>query len=88
MRNFLTLILAVLLLVSSNQLKQTNQPSKKDFMFNYRVENLVELLAVLKDEGVTIVGEMEEFDYGKFAWVLDNDGNKIELWEPIDKAFL
>tara|TARA_B110000091_G_scaffold192481_1_gene216937 strand:- start:7082 stop:7345 length:264 start_codon:yes stop_codon:yes gene_type:complete len=64
------------------------EPSKKDFMFNYRVENLEELLAVLKTEGITIVGEMQEFDYGKFAWILDNDGNKIELWQPIDSAFL
>ncbi|MDO7173473.1 VOC family protein [Mariniflexile sp. AS56] len=63
------------------------EPSKKDFMFNYRVENLVELLQVLKEEGVTIVGEMEEYEYGKFGWILDNDGNKIELWEPIDAAF-
>ena len=62
-------------------------PSKKEFMFNYRVENLVELLEVLKSEGVTIVGEMQTFDYGKFGWILDNDGNKIELWEPIDSAF-
>ena len=61
-------------------------PSKKDFMFNYRVENLVELLAVLKKEGVTIVDKMQEYDYGKFGWILDNDGNKIELWEPIDKV--
>lgn len=64
------------------------EPSKKDFMFNYRVENLVELLAQLKKEGVTIVGEMQEFDYGKFGWILDNEGNKIELWEPIDQAFI
>ncbi|AUC82692.1 VOC family protein [Lacinutrix sp. Bg11-31] len=64
------------------------EPSKKEFMFNYRVENLHELLAALKEEGVTIVGKVEEYDYGKFGWILDNDGNKIELWEPIDKAFL
>lgn len=64
------------------------EPSKKDFMFNYRVENLVALLAALKEEGVTILGEIEEYNYGKFGWILDNDGNKIELWEPIDKAFL
>ena len=63
-------------------------PSKKDYMFNYRVENLVELLAELEKEGVTIVGKMEEYDYGKFGWILDNDGNKIELWEPKDAAFL
>lgn len=63
------------------------KPSDKDFMFNYRVENLEELLKVLKEEGVTIVGKMQTYDYGKFGWILDNDGNKIELWEPIDKAF-
>jgi predicted enzyme related to lactoylglutathione lyase len=62
-------------------------PSKKEFMFNYRVENLVKLIQVLKDEGVTIVGEIEEFPYGKFGWIMDPDGNKIELWEPIDEGF-
>ena len=64
------------------------EPSKKEFMFNYRVENLVELLAALKKEGVNIVGEIQEFDYGKFGWIMDPDGNKIELWEPKDAAFL
>lgn len=62
-------------------------PSKKEFMMNFRVENLHELLATLKEEGVTIVGEIEEYEYGKFGWILDPEGNKIELWEPIDKAF-
>tara|TARA_B100000749_G_C18250643_1_gene392170 strand:- start:506 stop:679 length:174 start_codon:yes stop_codon:yes gene_type:complete len=57
-------------------------------MMNFRVENLVELLKVLKEEGVTVIGEIEEFEYGKFGWILDPDGNKIELWEPVDKAFL
>lgn len=61
---------------------------KKDFMFNYRVENLVELLKELKKEGVTIVGEIEEYEYGKFGWIFDDEGNKIELWEPKDAAFL
>lgn len=64
------------------------EPSKKEFMFNYRVENLVELLNTLKDEGVTVVGDIEEYEYGKFGWILDNDGHKIELWEPIDKPLL
>ena len=64
------------------------EPSEKDFMFNYRVENLVELLEELKGNGVTVIGEIEEFDYGKFAWIIDNDKNKIELWEPIDEVFL
>lgn len=59
-------------------------PSQKQFMFNYRVENLVELLKVLKEEGVEIVGEMQEFSYGKFGWIMDPDGNKIELWEPME----
>ena len=63
-------------------------PSKKEFMMNFRVENLVELLAILKDEGVTVLGEIEEYDYGKFGWILDPEGNKIELWEPVDSEFL
>ena len=63
------------------------QPSEKPFMFNYRVENLVALLAALKEEGVQIVGEMEEFPYGKFGWIMDCEGNKIELWEPKDEGF-
>ena len=62
-------------------------PSEKEFMFNYRVEDLEGLLKILKEEGVTVVGEIEEYDYGKFGWIMDNDGNKIELWEPIDSVF-
>jgi len=62
-------------------------PSEKPFMFNYRVENLVELLKELKKEGVTVVGEMQEFPYGKFGWIMDPEGNKIELWEPKDDGF-
>lgn len=63
------------------------QPSEKPFMFNYRVENLVALMKVLREEGVTIVGEIEEYPYGKFGWILDPEGNKIELWEPVDGGF-
>jgi predicted enzyme related to lactoylglutathione lyase len=63
------------------------EPSKKDFMMNFRVHDLKALLDVLNEEGVTIVGEIHEYDYGKFGWILDPDGNKVELWEPIDKAF-
>lgn len=62
-------------------------PSKKDFMFNYRVDNLEALLQKLRSEGVTVVGEMEEYEYGKFGWILDPEKNKIELWEPIDASF-
>ena len=64
------------------------KPSKSHFMMNFRVENLEELLKVLRLEGVTVVGEIEEYSYGKFGWILDPDGNKLELWEPNDKAFL
>ena len=64
------------------------EPSKKEFMINFRVKNLVELLTILKKEGVTVVGKIEEYDYGKFAWILDNEDNKIKLWEPIDSDFL
>lgn len=63
------------------------EPSKKEFMVNFRVHNLKELLNNLKNDGVTIVGEMQEYEYGKFGWILDHEGNKIELWEPIDVAF-
>ncbi|SFU68799.1 hypothetical protein SAMN05216480_11371 [Pustulibacterium marinum] len=63
------------------------EPSQKQFMMNFRVENLEELLATLKEEGVTIVGEMESYSYGKFGWILDPEGNKLELWEPVDEAF-
>ncbi len=63
------------------------QPSEKQFMQNFRVANLEVLLRNLVAEGVTIVGEMETYDYGKFGWILDPEGNKIELWEPIDSVF-
>ncbi|AUD01046.1 VOC family protein [Spirosoma pollinicola] len=60
-------------------------PSTKEFMVNFRVENLTELLETLKLEGVTVIDEIQEFDYGKFGWILDQEGNKIELWEPTDQ---
>ena len=56
-------------------------------MINYRVENLEELVVQLKKEGVEIVDKIETFDYGKFVHILDNEGNKIELWEPNDVAY-
>lgn len=59
------------------------EPSTKDFMINYRVENLEALIEQLKAEGVTIVDKMETYDYGKFVHILDAEGNKVELWEPI-----
>ena len=63
-------------------------PSEKQFMQNFRVEDLENLLKKLADEGVTIIGKMETYEYGKFGWIVDPEGNKIELWEPIDKVFL
>ena len=63
------------------------RPSEKDFMINYRVENLVDLVKALKDEGVTILDEIEDSEYGKFVHVLDPDGHSIELWEPIDEVY-
>ena len=63
------------------------EPSRRDVMFNYRVENLEELLNVLREEGVEIIGEMETYEYGKFGWIMDPDGYKIELWEPIDEEY-
>lgn len=60
------------------------EPSTKDFMINYRVENLEALVEQLKKEGVTIVDKIETYDYGKFVHIMDVEGNKIELWEPID----
>ncbi len=59
-------------------------PSTKDFMINYRVENLKGLVAQLKKDGVTITDTIESADYGKFVHIMDIEGNKIELWEPND----
>jgi predicted enzyme related to lactoylglutathione lyase len=63
------------------------EPSSKDFMINYRVENIETLLEELKKEGVTVLDEIESFDYGKFVHILDIEGNKIELWEPNDTEY-
>lgn len=63
------------------------EPSKKEFMINYRVENLVYLVKQLKNNGVTVLDEIESFDYGKFVHILDPEGTKIELWEPVDQVF-
>jgi len=61
-------------------------PSDKDFMINYRVENLTELVEELKKNGVTIVDELQDSEYGKFIHILDPEGNKVELWEPVDEG--
>jgi len=67
-----------------NQDTQYFSPSEKDFMLNYRVENIEQLVEELKKEGVTIVDEIEVYEYGKFVHIVDVEGNKIELWEPND----
>jgi predicted enzyme related to lactoylglutathione lyase len=58
------------------------RPSTKDFMFNFIVADLHKLLEELKAEGIEQAGEPQESEYGKFGWILDPEGNKIELWEP------
>jgi len=58
------------------------EPSDSSFMINYRVENLEALVEELKKEGVTIVDELQSYEYGKFIHIMDPEGNKIELWEP------
>ena len=60
------------------------EPSTKEFMINYRVENLEALVEELKKENVTILDKIETYDYGKFVHILDIEGNKIQLWEPVD----
>jgi len=62
-------------------------PSKKDFMVNYRVQNIEGLVKKLKENGVTILDEIAVYEYGKFVHIMDDDGHKIELWEPIDSVF-
>ena len=59
-------------------------PSAESYMFNFRVADLVALLAQLKSEGVETVEDMQDTPYGKFAWIMDPEGRKIELWQPPD----
>ncbi|NER15355.1 VOC family protein [Leptobacterium flavescens] len=62
-------------------------PSKKEFMINYRVQNIEGLVEKLRENGAVILDEITEYDYGKFVHIMDPEGNKIELWEPIDSFF-
>ena len=57
-------------------------PSVAPFMVNYRVADLKALLARLRVEGVTVDDRIEESEYGRFGWIMDPEGNRIELWEP------
>ena len=58
------------------------EPSEKEFMINYTVENIEELVEELRQNGVTILDEVEDSEYGKFVHILDCENNKIELWQP------
>ncbi len=57
-------------------------PNGAPFMVNYRVADLTSLLKALKDEGCNVLDKVDESEYGKFGWVIDPEGNKVELWEP------
>src|SRR4051812_43558600 len=57
-------------------------PSKSTFMVNYRVEDLAALLQALRDEGCNVLEKTDDSEYGKFGWVMDPEGNKVELWQP------
>ncbi len=61
-------------------------PSKKEFMINYRVQNIEGMIRKLKADGVTVLDEIATYDYGKFVHIMDAEGNKIELWEPVDSV--
>ncbi|HLQ00378.1 MAG TPA: VOC family protein [Candidatus Limnocylindria bacterium] len=61
-------------------------PSRSSFMINFRVENLDALLEALRKEGVEVDPHREDYDYGRFAWIMDPEGNRIELWEPLNEG--
>ena len=58
-------------------------PGEQSFMMNFRVDDLESLIAALRSEGVEVVGDIEQHENGKFAWILDPEGRKVELWEPV-----
>lgn len=74
--------LARLLLQANDWGPRVPDPSASSFMINYRVEDLHALLAVLRAEGVSVEDRVEESEYGKFGWVIDPEGNKLELRQP------
>ena len=67
----------------NSQAAKLYEPSTKDFMINYRVDDLEALVQELKNGNVTILDEIATYDYGKFVHILDLEGNKIQLWDPI-----
>jgi predicted enzyme related to lactoylglutathione lyase len=60
---------------------------KQSYMINYRVENLQALVKQLELEGVVVLDKIEEYEYGKFVHILDPEGNRIELWQPVDEVY-
>ena len=70
-----------------SQVLVDNEYESQQYMINYRVDNLAALTEQLKKEGVTIVDEIEEFEYGKFVHILDLEGNRVELWEANDEVY-
>jgi len=60
------------------------EPSEKAYMFNFIVDDLVALLEMLKSEGIEQLGDVQDTDFGKFAWILDPEDHKVELWEPAE----
>jgi predicted enzyme related to lactoylglutathione lyase len=61
---------------------QSFAPGRPAFMINYRVDDLSALLQLLRDEGCEVLEKTDDSEYGKFGWVLDPEGNKVELWQP------
>lgn len=61
--------------------------SKQEFMINYTVVNIEDLVSQLRADGVTICDDIVSYDYGKFVHIIDGDGRKVELWEPVDNPF-
>jgi predicted enzyme related to lactoylglutathione lyase len=62
------------------------EPSSAPFMINYRVENLTMMLNALKQEGCNVLAKTDDSEYGKFGWVIDPEGNKVELWQPPESS--
>lgn len=59
-------------------------PTDQPFMINYRVDDLDGLLDALRDQGIAVDDEIEEYEFGRFAWITDPEGNRVELWEPAE----
>ncbi|MFY7990200.1 MAG: VOC family protein [Fluviicola sp.] len=60
---------------------------KQQVMLNFRVDDLESLKVALETKGVTVCNEIESYEYGKFLHILDPEGNRVELWEPVDRSF-